>query len=118
MARMEENAPRQARPAVRTGIPIKLSAQTLAMPPIRIPVGIGYTYTEKATGETWMLSGLRSGRTVILVRGDMRQPDEIRDRVSVDTLADDFEHTGCDHEKTCCRLHRTHVTPHYGCMMR
>lgn len=115
---MAEDAPRQPRPGVRTGIPLKLSAETLALPPIRIPVGIGYTYKDKSTGETWMLSGLRSGRTVILIRGDERQPDEIRDRVSVDALADDYEHVGCDHEKTCCRLHRTHVMPHYGCMMR
>lgn len=115
---MAEDAPRQARPAVRTGIPLKLSAETLAMPPIRIPVGIGYTYKDKSTGAVWTLSGLRSGRTVILVRGDMRKPEEVRDRVSVDALADDYEHLGCDHGSYCCRTHHSHVTPHYGCMMR
>lgn len=115
---MEENTPRQARPAPRIGIPIKLSAETLAMPPIRIPVGIGFTYKDKSTGEVWTLSMLRSGRSVILVRGDMRNPEEIRDKVHVDTLADDYEHVGCDHENHCCTLHRTHVTPHRGCMMR
>ncbi|HEX9087424.1 MAG TPA: hypothetical protein VF867_07870 [Arthrobacter sp.] len=115
---MDDNAPRPGRAAPLTSIPIKLSAETLAMPPIRIPVGIGYTYMDKTTGETWTLSGLRSGLNVIMVRGTMREPDEIRDRVSVDTLADDYEHLGCDHENYCCRTHKSHVTPHYGCMMR
>lgn len=115
---MEENTPRQARPAPRIGIPIKLSAETLALPPIRIPVGIGYTYRDKATGEVWTLSGLRSGRTVILIRGDMREPAEVRDRVSTDDLADNYEHLGCDHENNCCTLHQSHVMPHRGCMMR
>jgi hypothetical protein len=118
MSGMDENTPRQARPGVRTGIPLKLSAETLAMPPIRIPVGIGFTYKDKTTGETWTLSGLRSGRNVILVRGDMRTPIEIRDRVNVDILADDYDHLGCDHENYCCTLHHEHVNPHRGCMMR
>jgi hypothetical protein len=108
----------KARPAPFTGIPIKLSAETLALPPIRIPVGIGFTYRDKATGEIWTLSMLRSGRNVVLIRGDMRKPLEVRDRVSVDDLADHYEHRGCDHENLCCTLHHTHVMPHRGCMMR
>lgn len=113
---MTENAPHQARPAVRTGMPIKLSAETLALPPIRIPVGIGFTYREKADGSLWTLTGLRSGRTVILESTTVH--GEFRDRVSVETLADDFEHVGCDHADNCCTLHGAHVSPHRGCMMR
>lgn len=113
---MEENTPRQARPAPRIGRPIKLSAETLALPPIRIPVGIGFTYREKSDGSLWVLTGLRSGRQVILDSTTVE--GEFRDRVSVETLADDFEHVGCDHEDNCCTLHGTHVMPHRGCMMR
>jgi hypothetical protein len=112
---MEENKPR---PAACPGIPLKLSAETLAMPPIRIPVGIGYTYKYTTTGEIWTLSMLRSGRNVVLIRGDMRKPDEVRDKVDVDILADDYEHVGCDHENFCCATHREHIAPHRGCMMR
>ncbi|WP_422759043.1 hypothetical protein [Paenarthrobacter sp. C1] len=115
---MEWNEPRRTRPATTAGIPLKPAAETPVKPPIRIPVGIGFTYKDKATGETWTLSGLRSGRNVILVRGDMRTPEEIRDRVSVDDLADHYDHEGCDHENFCCTLHRTHVMPHRGCIMR
>ena len=111
---MEETAPRQARP-VRTGIPFRLSAETLAMPPIRIAVGIGHIYQDQATGEAWTLTGLRSGRTVILTR---KGSGTIRDRVDLETLADNYEHVGCDHESFCCLPHREHVMPHRGCMMR
>lgn len=116
MSGMEDNDPRQARPGVRNGIPLKLSAETLAMPPIRIPVGIGFTYRDKSTGEVWTLSGLRSGRTVILSAAT--PGGGYRDRVSLDDLADDYEHLGCDHENFCCITHRSHVMPHRGCMMR
>jgi hypothetical protein len=114
MGGMEEDV---ARPS-RTGFPLKLSEETLALPSLRIPVGIGFTYKDKATGEIWTLSMLRSGRNVVLIRGDMRKPDEIRDNVHVDTLADNYEHVSCDHENHCCTLHREHVIPHRGCMMR
>lgn len=113
---MEENAPRQARPAPRTGIPIKLSAETLALPPVRISVGIGHIYKDKADGSLWVLSGLRSGRTVIL--DSVTVDGEFQDRVSLDTLADHFEHAGCDHENFCCIQHGNHVALHRGCMMR
>lgn len=113
---MEDTTPRQARPAIRTGIPLKLSEETLAMPPIRISLGIGHIYKDKTAGSLWTLTGLRSGRTVILT--STTEGGGFRDRVPVDTLADDYEHVGCDHENHCCTLHRTHVTPHRGCMMR
>jgi hypothetical protein len=74
---------------------------------------MGFTYKDKATGEVWTLSGLRSGRTVILERGDV-----YRGRVSLHTLADDYVHEGCDHENFCCTTHQEHVMPHRGCMMR
>jgi hypothetical protein len=115
MGCMTERTPR---PAPRTGIPIKLSAEILALPPIRIPVGIGFTYKDKATGEIWTLSMFRSGRNVVLTRGDGRQSGDVREKVHVDALADDYEHVGCDHDNHCCTLHRTHVAPHRGCMMR
>lgn len=113
---MEGTEPTKPRPTLRTGIPLKLSAETLALPPIRIPVGIGFTYREKSDGSLWTLTGLRSGRTVIL--DSATTEGEFRDRVSVETLADDFEHVGCDHANNCCTLHGTHVDPHRGCMMR
>ncbi|WP_227471700.1 hypothetical protein [Paenarthrobacter sp. YJN-5] len=113
---MEENAPRQARPAPGASIPVKLSAETLAMPPIRISLGIGHVYKDKADGSQWTLSGLRSGRTIIL--SAVAPGTGHRDRVSVDTLADNYEHVGCDHENFCCIEHRTHVMPHRGCMLR
>ncbi len=114
---MEENAPRQAHSGVRNGIPIKLSVETLALPPIRIAVGIGHVYKDKSDGGLWTLSGLRSGRTVVLT--SWTAPDgKICDRVTLDTLADDYEHVGCDHENYCCTLHRSHITTHRGCMMR
>lgn len=87
------------------------------MRPFRIPVGIGFTYRDKATGEVWTLSGLRSGRTVILTSSAPGAAS--RDRVPVDTtLAEDYEHVGCDHVNYCCTQHNTHVMPHRGCMMR
>ncbi|WP_354214769.1 hypothetical protein [Arthrobacter sp. UYCo732] len=114
---MEENAPQQARPGVRTGIPLKLSAETVAVPQLHIEVGIGHVYKDKSDGSLWTLTGLRSGRSVILTsNADGR---EYRDRVPVDTtLPDDYEYVGCDHENHCCTSHRTHVMPHRGCMMR
>lgn len=113
---MEENTPRQARPAPRVGRPITLSAETLALPPLRIPVGIGFTYREKVDGTLWRLSGMRSGRTVIL--DSVTAEGEFRDRVSVETLADDFEYVGCNHDSNCCAIHNTHTMPHRGCIMR
>lgn len=114
---MEDNAPRPARPAPRVGIPLKLSAETLATPKLRIEVGIGHIYKDKSDGSLWTLTGLRGGRTVILMSNT---PDGgYRDRVPVDTtLPDDYEYVGCDHENHCCVQHRTHVMPHRGCMMR
>jgi hypothetical protein len=110
-----EDTSRQARPGVRTGIPLRLSVETLATPELRIPVGIGFTYRDKSTGVVWTLSALRSGRSVIL----RSEAGEVRDRVDVDTtLPDDYEHLGCDHDNHCCTIHRTHVMPHRGCMMR
>lgn len=112
---MSEQAPRPARAAPRIGIPLKLSAETLAQPELRIPIGIGFTYRDKSTGDVWTLTGLRSGRSVIL----QSEAGEVRDRVPVDTtLPDEYEHVGCDHENHCCTTHRTHVMPHRGCMMR
>lgn len=105
----------QARTAPRIGIPLKLSDETLAVPKLRIPVGIGFTYREKTTGDTWTLTALRSGRSVVL----QSAAGEVRDRVEVDTtLPDDYEHLGCNHETNCCTIHRTHVMPHRGCMLR
>ena len=111
-----EDSPRQARPAPRIGIPLKLSAETLALPPIRIPVGTGYIYKDKTDGSLWTLTGLRSGRSVILdsVTGE----GGFRDRVSTDDLADGYEHIGCDHENNCCALHQSHVMPHRGGRLR
>lgn len=86
------------------------------MPPIRIAVGIGHVYKDRAEGSLWTLTGLRSGRTVILT-GPTGE-DGFRDRVTLDDLADNYEHVGCDHENHCCIQHRTHVNPHRGCMMR
>lgn len=114
MKLMEENTPR---PGVRTGIPLKLSAETLATPKLRIPVGIGHIYRDKSDGSEWTLTALRSGRSVILA--STAPGGGIRDRVAVDTtLPDDYEHVGCDHVNHCCTQHRTHVMPHRGCMMR
>ncbi|MBG0738655.1 hypothetical protein IV500_04370 [Paeniglutamicibacter antarcticus] len=97
---MENSTPRHARTAPR------------------IPVGIGFTYRDTGTGKVWTLSGLRSGRTVVLARGSTREPLEVRDRVSLDDLADHYEHVGCDHDNFCCTLHHEHVIPHRGCMLR
>lgn len=105
----------QARPAPRVGIPLKLSAETLAQPKLRIPIGVGFTYREKGTGETWTLVSLQSRRSVFL----RSATGEVRDHVDVDsTLPDDYEHVGCNHESNCCTMHRTHVMPHRGCMLR
>lgn len=101
MGPMEENTPRQARRGVRTGIPLKLSAETLATPKLRISVGVGHIYKDKADGSLWTLTGLRSGRAVILVSATPR--GGTRDRLPVDTtLADE---------------RRAHVIPHRACMM-
>lgn len=111
-------SPRPApRPGVRTGIPLPLSAETAATPELRIPVGIGFTYREKATGDLWTISALRASRAVILTRNET---GEYRDRVDVDTtLPDDYEHVGCDHDNYCCTIHRHHTSPmHRGCMLR
>lgn len=113
---MDKNAPRSVRPTVRTGTTLKLSDETLAMPPIRISLGIGHIYRDKTDGSHWTLTGLRSGRTVIL--SSVTPSGGIRDNVPVDALADDYERVGCDHENHCCIQHRTHVMPHRGCMMR
>jgi len=86
------------------------------MPPIRISVGIGHVYRDKKDGSLWTLSGLRSGRTVILTAPTPE--GGFRDRVTLDELADNYEHEGCDHDNYCCTTHRSHVTPHHGCMMR
>lgn len=43
---------------------------------------------------------------------------EFRDRVSLDNLAHDYEHAGCDHDSFCCITHRTQVMPRRCCMMR
>lgn len=86
------------------------------MPPIRISVGIGHIYKDNSDGSLWTLTGLRSGRTVALT--SVTVEGEFQDRVSMDTLADGFEHVGCDHENFCCIQHRTHVALHRGCMMR
>ena len=102
------------RPVPPDTVPFAVSEATRSQPALRIPVGIGHSYREKATGRLWILAGLRSGRTVILISGDER-----RDRVSVDTaLSDEYEHAGCDHDGYCCDLHGTHVTPHQGCLFR
>ncbi|WP_454698229.1 hypothetical protein [Arthrobacter humicola] len=66
----------------------------------------------------WNLTGLRSGRNVIFVRGDVREPPEVRDRVHVDDLAYNYEHTGREHDNHCCAAYHTHVMPHHSCMMR
>lgn len=116
MSGMEENALCQASSAAPAGIPLKLSEETLALPPIRISIGIGHVYEDKADGTQWTLTGLRSGRTVILTSSAPGGGD--RDRVSLETLADDYEHVGCDHENHCCTQHGTHVVPHRGCIMR
>lgn len=118
MQSMTEPTPRPApRPAVRTGIPLPVSRETAATPELRIPVGIGFTYREKATGDLWTLTALRASRAVILTHA---VTGEYRDRVAVDTtLPDDYEFTGCDHDNYCCTLHRHHTTPmHRGCILR
>lgn len=64
----------------------------------------------------WTLSGQRSGRTVSLAAST---PDGgFRDKVSLDDLADNYEHVGCDHENISCTTHREHITPHRGGLMR
>lgn len=96
-----DNAPRPAR------------AAPAPAPKPRIALGVGHTYRDKTDGTLWTLSGLRARHTVILT-GDGAS----RDHVTLDTLADEYDHVGCDHEKFCCITHRTHTTLHRGCMMR
>lgn len=79
----------------------------------RIALGIGHIYRDKSDGTVWTLSGLRARHTVIL-DGD----GVFRDRVTLDTLADDYEHVGCDHESFCCKTHQHHVALHRGCALR
>jgi len=104
------------RPVPRISIPLKISEETLATPPVRISVGIGHVYKDKSDGRLWTLTGLRSGRTVILTAAT--PGGGYRDRVTLDDLADNYEHVGCDHENFCCIKHREHVNPHRGCMLR
>lgn len=105
-----DTAPRAARPApAPTPVPVA---------PPRIALGIGHIYEDNATGRHWTLSGLRAGRTVILIHDERGPGQEIRDRVDLDTLADGYAHVGCDHENYCCQSHRHHVALHRGCMMR
>lgn len=82
----------------------------------RIALGIGHIYREKSDGTLWTLSGLRARHTVIL--SSTTDEAVFQDRVSLDTLADDFEHVGCDHENFCCQTHRHHIALHRGCIMR
>lgn len=118
MIGMEENAPRTPRAAPEpTPIPVsKATAAMAAVEPPRIALGIGHIYRDKADGTLWTLSGLRARRTVIL---DSVTCDGVfQDRVSLDTLADDFEHVGCDHENFCCTKHHSHIPLHRGCGLR
>ena len=113
-----DNAPRQARPAPEPA-PVPVSKATAAMAPAttpRIALGIGHIYRDQSDGTLWTLSGLRAGHTVIL--SSTTREGVFQDRVSLDTLADGFEHVGCDHENFCCQAHRHHVALHRGCLMR
>jgi hypothetical protein len=112
------DSPRPARPAPEpTPVPVSKATAAMAPSPVaRIALGIGHIYRDKSDGTLWTLSGLRARHTVILSSND--PGSAFRDRVTLDTLADDYEYTGCDHENFCCQTHRHHIALHRGCMMR
>lgn len=85
--------------------------------PVNIPAGVGFTYREKRTSLIWTMEGFRMHERVVLSRAGT-VGKEIRDAVSIQSLADDYDFLSCDHDAACCDLHTTHVNPHTGCLLR
>lgn len=83
-----------------------------------IPVRIGATYRETATGRVFELGTARSKGRVLLIH-DPGGPDrEVIDYLPVEELAERFVFLACNHVGFCCREHRIHVQPHRGCLLR
>jgi hypothetical protein len=77
---------------------------------------IGQIWARKSDGILWRIAGAKGGpkgHVFALV-------DETDDVIEVDPddLVDDYTPAGCDHEAACCTTHRTHTSPHMGCILR
>ncbi|MCC3299395.1 hypothetical protein [Arthrobacter caoxuetaonis] len=78
---------------------------------------IGAVYAENATGDEYTLSGLRSRGQVFLAENSTGS-GRIIDRLPLEELAGRFTFVRCNHDDFCCTAHRTHTSPHRGCLLR
>lgn len=77
-----------------------------------VHAGTGQTWMRKSDNTVWRIAGHKT-RTWVLV-----DDDDTYIEVGLDELADEWTHTGCDHTAACCTTHRTHTSPHMGCVLR
>lgn len=79
---------------------------------------LGDSYRCKSTGLTFVVGGRRSKARSCLLHDANGPGREVRDYVTLDELATQYEFIGCDHQAACCDTHGTHTTPHMGCIFR
>ncbi|MFB9714155.1 hypothetical protein [Arthrobacter methylotrophus] len=80
--------------------------------------GLGDSYRCRATGLVFFVEGRRSKARSCLIHDAKGPGRQVRDHVTLEELATDYEFLGCDHTTACCDTHGTHTTPHMGCIFR
>lgn len=78
---------------------------------------IGAVYAERTTGAEFTLVGLRSHGQVVLAE-NASGSGQIIDMLPLQELAGRFTFVRCNHDDFCCTAHRTHTSPHRGCLLR
>lgn len=82
---------------------------------VAVVAGPGQTWRQNDTGAHVVLLGRR---TTSWIARQTTGGQKKHIQISLTTLDTDFEYVACDHERWCCTGHRTHTSPHRGCVLR